>query len=86
MPVAQLDRVSDSDSEGRAFESHQAYQKKLVFKPFSAYASFLFSEKMHKLSFVCPAYINLQEKNCTPGRNDCIFFSHIPGASYSFFS
>ena len=25
-PVAQLDRVSDSDSEGRAFESHQAYQ------------------------------------------------------------
>ena len=23
-PVAQLDRVSDSDSEGRAFESHQA--------------------------------------------------------------
>ncbi len=27
-PVAQLDRVSDSDSEGRAFESHRAYQKK----------------------------------------------------------
>ena len=27
-PVAQLDRVSDSDSGGRAFESHQAYQKK----------------------------------------------------------
>ena len=26
-PVAQLDRVSDSDSEGRAFESHQAYQE-----------------------------------------------------------
>ena len=25
VPVAQLDRVSDSDSEGRAFESHQAY-------------------------------------------------------------
>ncbi len=25
-PVAQLDRVSDSDSEGRAFESHQAHQ------------------------------------------------------------
>ena len=25
-PVAQLDRVSDSDSEGRAFESHRAYQ------------------------------------------------------------
>ena len=24
-PVAQLDRVSDSDSEGRAFESHRAY-------------------------------------------------------------
>ena len=28
MPVAQLDRVSDSDSEGRAFESHRAYQKR----------------------------------------------------------
>ena len=27
-PVAQLDRVSDSDSEGRAFESHQAHQIK----------------------------------------------------------
>lgn len=27
-PVAQLDRVSDSDSEGRAFESHRAYQKR----------------------------------------------------------
>ena len=26
-PVAQLDRVSDSDSEGHAFESHRAYQK-----------------------------------------------------------
>ncbi len=26
-PVAQLDRVSDSDSEGRAFESRRAYQK-----------------------------------------------------------
>lgn len=25
VPVAQLDRVSDSDSEGRAFESHRAY-------------------------------------------------------------
>ena len=24
-PVAQLDRASDSDSEGRAFESHRAY-------------------------------------------------------------
>lgn len=29
-PVAQLDRVSDSDSEGRAFESHQAYQDNAV--------------------------------------------------------
>ena len=29
-PVAQLDRVSDSDSEGRAFESHRAYQKKTL--------------------------------------------------------
>ncbi len=31
VPVAQLDRVSDSDSEGHAFESHQAYQTK--YKP-----------------------------------------------------
>ena len=27
-PVAQLDRVSDSDSEGRWFESSRAYQKR----------------------------------------------------------
>ena len=27
-PVAQLDRVSDSDSEGRAFESRRAYQRR----------------------------------------------------------
>ena len=35
-PVAQLDRVSDSDSEGHAFESHRAYQKKkpLLFRGF----------------------------------------------------
>ena len=26
MPVVQLDRTSDSDSEGRAFDSHRAYQ------------------------------------------------------------
>lgn len=32
MPVAQLDRVSDSDSEGRAFESHRAYQKSCILK------------------------------------------------------
>ncbi len=25
-PVAQLDRASDSDSEGHAFKSHRAYQ------------------------------------------------------------
>ena len=32
VPVAQLDRVSDSDSEGRRFESCRAYQtKKSVF-------------------------------------------------------
>ena len=29
VPVAQLDRVSDSDSEGRRFESCRAYQKGL---------------------------------------------------------
>ena len=29
-PVAQLDRVSDSDSEGRAFESHQAYHNNII--------------------------------------------------------
>ncbi len=28
VPLAQLDRVSDSDSEGRAFESRMARQKK----------------------------------------------------------
>ena len=27
-PVAQLDRASDSDSEGRAFEPHRAYQSR----------------------------------------------------------
>ena len=29
-PVAQLDRVSDSDSEGRWFESSRAYQNVLM--------------------------------------------------------
>ena len=29
-PVAQLDRVSDSDSEGRAFESHQVYHNNII--------------------------------------------------------
>ena len=39
-PVAQLDRVSDSDSEGRAFESHQAYQKNPVSKRISGFFPF----------------------------------------------
>ena len=30
VPVAQLDRVSDSDSEGRWFESSRAYQNVLM--------------------------------------------------------
>ncbi len=30
-PVAQLDRVSDSDSEGRAFESRRAYHTKALY-------------------------------------------------------
>ena len=30
VPVAQLDRVSDSDSEGRRFESCRAYQNQAV--------------------------------------------------------
>ena len=30
-PVAQLDRASDSDSEGRAFEPHRAYQSRHAF-------------------------------------------------------
>ena len=30
MPVAQLDRVSDSDSDGRRFESCQAHHRKSV--------------------------------------------------------
>ena len=33
-PVAQLDRVSDSDYEGRAFESHRAYHVGTDFAPF----------------------------------------------------
>lgn len=31
-PVAQLDRVSASEVEGRAFESHQVYKKECFFK------------------------------------------------------
>ena len=31
-PIAQLDRASDSDSEGRAFESHWACHEKSVLK------------------------------------------------------
>ena len=38
-PVAQLDRVSDSDSEGRAFESHQAYH---VVADFVSFATTIF--------------------------------------------
>lgn len=30
-PVAQLDRVSASEVEGRAFESHQVYKKECFF-------------------------------------------------------
>lgn len=30
-PVAQLDRASDSDSEGRWFDSSRAYQQKASF-------------------------------------------------------
>ncbi len=36
-PVAQLDRVSDSDSEGRAFESHQAYQSPQIHMDLGAF-------------------------------------------------
>ena len=32
-PVAQLDRASDSDSEGQRFESARVYQIKAVLKP-----------------------------------------------------
>lgn len=42
MPVAQLDRVSDSDSEGRAFESHRAYQKSCILKNQNAAFSYIF--------------------------------------------
>ena len=39
VPVAQLDRVSDSDSEGRAFESHRAYQSWKKLFPFGEVSS-----------------------------------------------
>ena len=35
-PVAQLDRVSDSDSEGRGFESRRAYHNRNIKKICSA--------------------------------------------------
>ncbi len=54
VPVAQLDRVSDSDSEGRAFESHQAYTRKA--EQFR-YHSELFTEKRVCLDFANPFYI-----------------------------
>ena len=40
-PVAQLDRVSDSDSEGRAFESRRAHQERVP-DPSRFRRSFLF--------------------------------------------
>ena len=43
VPVAQLDRVSDSDSEGRAFESHRAYHtcgEHFALRRFSFYYTF----------------------------------------------
>ena len=42
-PVAQLDRVSDSDSEGRWFESSRAYQKSRMRKR----SGFYFLQKPH---------------------------------------
>ena len=56
-PVAQLDRVSDSDSEGRAFESHQAYQDNAV--PlcigFSVIFFFLYKSVINSLAEECAA-------------------------------
>ena len=50
MPVAQLDRVSDSDSEGRAFESHRAYHVGTDLAPFR----FFFAEKSVTRAGVSP--------------------------------
>ena len=53
-PVAQLDRVSDSDSEGRAFESHQAYQRQIAaFKTHFANAGCVFSFYIQKSLSPC---------------------------------
>ena len=53
-PVAQLDRVSDSDSEGHAFESHRAYQVNPAAK---MVCGFFFAKIYHlywgKTSFSC---------------------------------
>ena len=48
MPVAQLDRVSDSDSEGRWFEPSQAYQNNIirtVFPPWEMGSDYCFTIK-----------------------------------------
>ena len=50
-PVAQLDRVSDSDSEGRAFESHQAYKKKHRLQPVLFMLSFLRARRKRERNF-----------------------------------
>jgi hypothetical protein len=44
--------VSDSDSEGRAFESHQAYHQKPVFKPFFGLYWFFLSFIVQKTVFI----------------------------------
>ena len=61
MPVAQLDRVSDSDSEGRAFESHQAYHVGMDIAPFRFFLCRKISHMRCHSSFIakrhaCEAY------------------------------
>ena len=59
VPVAQLDRVSDSDSEGRAFESHRVYQKakkgiKKTDKPLVHKDLSVFAFCRHNIKFYTP--------------------------------
>ena len=50
-PVAQLDRVSDSDSEGRAFESRRAHHgKSLANQRFAGPFFFLYISAFLKVS------------------------------------
>ena len=56
-PVAQLDRVSDSDSEGHAFESHRAYQAKRPETSVSGrFLSFTITHYFHEKGSFSPSW------------------------------